>query len=258
MNKKYVAILTTIMLGLICVGVVYAHWTDQLFVDVNIDTGKLHLTPFNINYTNMYGEWEVHFYDHSEEVIDVSSQHELYPWDGWQKEWVIPKGDIEINEEENSIYVELLNVYPCLNATFIVGLTNDGTIPAGYNGVYLDYFKINGTEGPMPYWYDPTTLDLDLSDGHGYMKLYDPTNDMIWPVCEMTIDLWADVATEDWSSVAPNSWAQIDPGYSVYARISIHFNEELPQNTMYEFYFRMFYVNWNEVGVANDMSIGAP
>jgi hypothetical protein len=251
MNKKYAVILSTVMLGLICVGVVYAHWTDQLYVDVNIDTGRLHLTPIKWWWSNPYGEMvDVYFDDHStEEMWD----DDLEIW--VEKEWRIPEGYVTVCEAENSIFLELLNVYPCLNASIFVELFNDGTIPAGYNGAYLDYFLVNGTEN---YEYIMADYDMDLSDGYGKMKVYNSSGPMEWPVCELEIILTADEATEPWSDVAPNSWAQIDPGYSVYARINIHFNEELPQNTTFEFYFRLFYVNWNEVGVENDLSIGAP
>ena len=46
----------------------------------------------------------------------------------------------------------------------------------------------------------------------------------------------------------PNSWVQIDPGYEVYADVSIHFGEFLEQSTIYKFGWEMDFINWNELG----------
>jgi hypothetical protein len=73
-----------------------------------------------------------------------------------------------------------------------------------------------------------------------------PYNDCCTPICEVTVVLSA----EDWAyptAERPNSWEQIDPGKWVEAEIWIHFNECLPQGTIFEYWMELEYWNWNEV-----------
>jgi hypothetical protein len=255
MNKKYMAALSILMLGLMTAGVVYAHWTDKLFVSMTINTGKLHLEP---RVEDMY--WPhpqtgepvvVWFNDHSTAVIDVEDTHELYKWNGWEKEWVIPYGDVTADIGANSFYIELLDVYPCLTAIFNVTLYNDGTIPAGFNGLNLLYLKENGDD------VNPSDFIIveDFSgwpEGTCTMYVYDPTSPFHpdYTVCEIEIEFIAQDGTPYPHEYAPpHSWEQIDPCMWVQARVKIHFNEALKQNTEYTFGFELVYVNWNEAGL---------
>ena len=263
MNRKHIVLLSTITLALMTVGIAYAHWTDHLYVNFEIDTGELHLTPdYSPYWISEIGEWRsVSFDDHSTLVMDSG------PYAGYGKEWAIPEGYILTgadSHEVNWFDIHLHNVYPCLTATMELELYNDGTIPAGFNGYYLDYLvggELGGVLSPIdPYSdfiIDPIDMDFD-PDGYVEFYVYDTDPDTWdYPICEVSVQLTADTAFEEWSDQYPNSWEQIDPGYSVYAEITIHFNESLPQDHEYEFYFRLFYVNWNEVGATNDLSLGA-
>ena len=240
MNKKYTAILSLIMLGLMISGVAYAEWTKTIYADMWIDTGYLHLTPVKQDYKNIYGDYvPVLFYDHSEEM---HYDKDYFP-DGIQKEWWVPYGDVEIDVEGNAFYITLDNVYPCLTATMMLGLYNDGSIPAGYNGAELVYFTENGDDIECGDY----KINADLiGDGVMEFVVYDESSEWYpdYPVCEVTVTLTEDEC-EYWPT---NSWCQIDPGCSVWAEIEIHFSEALPQDTEYAFKFVLWYVNWNEAG----------
>ena len=267
MNRKHIVLLSTITLALMTVGIAYAHWTANLYVNFEIDTGKLHLTPdYYPFWISEIGEWRsIMFDDHSPLVMDEG------PYAGMEKEWAIPEGYIIISKDDpvvNGFDIHLHNVYPCLTAYMELELYNDGTIPAGFNGFSYDILTGGPKSGPqVPYVpnvdFIIDGIDMDFhdnaDDGYVEFNIYSMDPDTWdYPICEVSIQLRADLATEPWSDDYPNSWDQIDPGYSVYADITIHFNESLPEDYEYYFYFRLFYVNWNEVGVQNDMSLGAP
>lgn len=244
MNKKYVAILSAIMLGLMITGVAYAEWTKVIYADLEIDTGYLHLKPVVWPVYTPMGEGTVWFNDHSTETMYLN---EYVP--RIEKEWVIPEGWVEVDVEANSFYIHLENVYPCLTAKFTLELYNDGTIPAGYNGAELVYFTENGGV-PRPY---KMVLDQNGGDGEMSMLVYDESSEWYpeYPVCEVWVTLTADDCNPYGEYAPPNSWEQIDPGCSVYAEIEIHFNEALPQDTEYAFEFLLYYVNWNEAGLVD-------
>jgi hypothetical protein len=255
MNKKYMVLLSVVLLSATVAGVAYAHWTDKLWVRFEIDTGRLHLKPFLCTETTYANDWPdyvtektVWFNDHSDEV-DEREDSDTYTW---EKEWFVPTGLIrtwETSDLDQGFDISLGNVYPCLNAEFCLGLENDGTIPAGYNGVDLLYLTEGGDTLDMADYV--MIKDLDLDDGHGSILVYDLTTTTDWPMCEITIDLYADVPEKQLNPNSPHSWAQIDPGYKVWSVIKIHFNEGLKQDATYTFGFKIYYVNWNEVGVGN-------
>ena len=236
------AILSVVMLGLMISGVAYAEWTKMLYADIEIDTGYLHLSPMVDEWYTPHGYMPVWFDDHSTEVM--YTKYFPAPF-GIEKEWMIPYGWVEADVEANAFYITLENVYPCLTAKMMLGLYNDGSIPAGYNGAELVYFKENGVLT------DPTgsykiIADNDGGDGEMSFIVYDESSEWYpdYPVCEVKVTLTA----EDCEYWPGNSWEQIDPGCEVWAELEIHFNEALPQDTEYAFKFVLWYVNWNEAG----------
>ena len=240
------------MLGLVVTGVAYAEWTEMLWATFEIDTGYLHLEPRVWEYEHPYtGDYvTVWFDDHSDAEMDVV----IIPGppdditEKWEKEWYIPYGYVDANVEANSFYIHLENVYPCLNASFTIELYNDGSIPAGYNGMQLLYLMENGNYIPDGEYFVRSAWDE--GDDRQWWLVYDPDSEWYpeYPVCEAEVWLWAEDCNQ-YPDADPNSWEQIDPGCSVYATVNIHFNEALPEDTVYEFALLIYYVNWNEAGL---------
>ena len=240
MNKKYTVLLSAVMIGMLAVGVAYAEWTKIITLYGTINTGDFHLTPeVTIPLT---------FDDGGEQKNiacgSVDAFSESYEYQGWR------------------IYME--KVYPCLTAHFQVALYNDGDIPAGFNGLYFDYLKY----GVYPD--DLATDPASMGDFTGYTYQMDPYSGIegdgykiiVYPdpactefqepknhIAEVLVILSADDRGGLWPDAPPNSWEQIDPNFRVYADIYVHFNECLPQNTVFKFGLRLEFINWNEVGL---------
>lgn len=263
MKKKNIAILSIMILGLMFVGIAYAEWTDSITLHLLVNTGKLHLRPFVMNgyYSNDLGvPVDIYWNDHSTEVWELEDENEDRP-----KEWVVPSGTITAIEADNEFELRLYDVYPCLTATFKIGLENDETIPAGFHriipetalleykplsgGSYQDlavipkneYFSFSGDGSPRTYYVEIWPDDSAWTDP------------ALYPICEILVELteWhPDVSGPPYypypSPAPPHDWIQIDPDGKVYAEISIHFNENLLQDTEYKFYFQAEYRNWNE------------
>jgi hypothetical protein len=146
-------------------------------------------------------------------------------------------GNVGYDIEENYAWFELWNVYPCLTADMRLTIVNDGTIPAGLKDFGLVYL-----DPACCYDYEI----FDTADGY-HVIVYDyACTDFDPPiVAEVWVSLSASTCV-DWPT---NSWYQVDPGCEAYADIRVHFDECLPQNTIFRFGFMLEYWNWNEVEV---------
>ena len=220
MNKKYAIVFSLALLSLMAVGVSYAHWWKVIYVDGYVDTGYFHVYPGLT----------------------------LDPLPLKEDRWVVAEwGDIieEVDQEGAEwIKFSLNNAYPCLTASMRLTITNDGSIPAG-----LKNFGLVSLTPAYANDYDPViSEDYTLPDGSVcdyYIEVYDYTHPYFpdIPVAEVCVKLGASDCTL-WPT---NSWMQVDPGCSAWADITVHFNEALPQDEVFDFVFRLEYWNWNEV-----------
>lgn len=211
-------------------GIAYAEWTSVLYIEGAVQTGKLHLYPELVKY---------------EYLDDIK-----------KTAWFGPMtGDYY---DDNKVIIQMENIYPCITAHFIIDVINDGTIPAG----------LKSYTGGFEWEPDPMAGDLSQALGlDGYYLVYLDGKDTyphykfeVWPIftdgsynpdccapiCTVEVVLTAEV-WEYPTAERPNSWMQIDPGKWVSAEIWIHFDELLPQGTIFTFNLELEYWNWNEV-----------
>ena len=113
----------------------------------------------------------------------------------------------------NDLTVTIDKAYPCITVTGTFDLYNDGTIPAGFHDVVVTA---------------PSGVTWDLSTP-GVIKVYDGT---------------ALVATGTYTIYG--DFKQIDPNENPYIEFTLHFEEDLPQDTTYTFTIKLIYYNWNE------------
>lgn len=227
MNKKYTILFTALLLGLTLSGVAYAHWSKIIYIDGKVDTGKFHLTPFVTNYW-----WEL-------------QEKEVAYW-GVETDWC---------GADNTIDIELKNVYPCTGIHIDFMLLNDGTIPAGLKEirkVFLDYLAPDGTWQPYSCDVSQPVLGPD-ADGDGVpdsivLSIYTAGNmgDFDEKIAILAITA-IDASDHTYPGAPPNSWIQIDDGEAAYCHINLHFWEGLPQGMSFRFRVELEYWNWNEV-----------
>ena len=258
--------LSTLLLILTITGIAYAEWTDELVAIGKITTAKWHLSPSV--------EQQVWFDDGVDDT-----------WKGIQKEYIFPYGYVYADECCNAFRLEFQNVYPCLTAHFKVDIHNDGEVPAAFNGIKYVY-ALKGPAPSVIGWNDdfPPSVLYDWSEVYpAHPAFYaDVVNDydvtITYPAAN-TIVLEVDpkVLPPEWypedkahvvlitvvlsaeerlpddpidplDRADPNSWVQIDPGYEVYADVTVHFGEYLEESSIYKFGWEMDFINWNELG----------
>lgn len=206
-NTKLLALPMVVMLGLLSTGLAYAHWSETLFVNGQVDTGEL--------------DWEFIAWSCLDTGVDYHSRDgfagppPLFWPDpegkdvGWQE--IIPHdtdGDGDIDTLEFNLY----DVYPSYFTSVSVYAHNNGTIP-----LIIDSVIINGVvvlrEEPTP------VVRLDLSgDGKDDIE--------IW---------WGDGFGEQRE---PSEWS---PEMSFW----IHVLQDAPQNATLGFTIEIVAIQWN-------------
>lgn len=129
-----------------------------------------------------------------------------------------------IDLETNTITVTMDNVYPCLWVYGTFDLHNNGTIPAGLHAINVTAENLVVNYWPIAGGYAGEVEDNSLDPGENVIM----TGQVIL------------------SGDGESDFDQIDPGDNVYADFSLHFTENLPQNTTYTFTIELVYYNWNE------------
>lgn len=244
MNKKIAVLCSVLLLSMAFAGVSYAHWKKVITINGWVETGILDLeVSLTDKYLGYYGE------------------------SGWdlQEKPIAYWGRLPQDPADDTVYIRLQNVYPCLWTGFTVELENIGTIPAGLVGIDIDA----GHDATLPDGSDMTfTIEGPYVDPEmpGYMHLVLMNQD-----CQefdgVAMDIWIRLRADDrslddhympedstwpfddWPGAPDNSLCQIDPYLSVYVDVIAHFDECLPQETEFWFTVAMEYWNWNE---AND------
>ena len=137
----------------------------------------------------------------------------------------------------NTLTVTIDKAYPCITVTIEFDIHNDGTVPAGL-------YKWTVT-------YDDKTLTIfDASDFTNSIINPTMTEDQVEQALEDYVETDLDLGTYvdvEIDFQGSNFW-QIDPGQEPYVIITIHFLEDLPQDTSCSFTMELEYWNWNEVG----------
>lgn len=234
MNKRTAILAGFLLLSLAFSSVAYAHWTKIITMEGYVKTGKLHLTPT------------------LSQLSLTQENKEVAYWGAWDGCGI----------DDNRVYFELWNTYPCLDACVRLQIHNDGTIPAGFHSlipIYVERWVDEGVDGIKftddDTWEDFDDFDYEISGDpiNGYFivvwkKGSLPNPDEIWDkIMTITITLSdIDPPNGQLNPDYPHGWCQIDPKGLVKADICFHFYEGLWQDSNFRFGLELEYWNWNE------------
>ncbi|NYB74275.1 hypothetical protein HZF24_08970 [Sedimentibacter hydroxybenzoicus DSM 7310] len=143
--KKTKLIALIMVISIMMVGAGYAAWSEQIFVDTTIKTGN-----FNMEITKATVR--------TGERQDDNLSHEWHHFD-WTKG--NSKNDVTINQDGNSVEVELRNLYPGGVVQFDMTTTNNGTIPAKLKSVNVQY--LDGNKSLLNSLKAKTTWKVDIN-----------------------------------------------------------------------------------------------
>jgi len=161
-----------VMLGLLSTGLAYAHWSETLFVNGEVDTGEL--------------DWE--FVSNSFMCKDVGNDWTCDPYtmanvrqltkDVGSTTGVL--SDTDGDGDLDTLTVTLSNVYPCYYNELSVKVHNNGTIPLHTQSAIIVW---GDQEITLP---TGTILVLEDNDGKDVFEIrwMEPSGDQIHP-CEM-------------------------------------------------------------------------
>jgi len=144
-----------VMLGLLSTGLAYAHWSETLFVNGQVDTGEL--------------DWQFT----SAIIIDTTGP-DYHCRDGFAgpppEYWIgdkdVGSSSIEVDPTDPHIVtITLNNVYPCYFTMASVYAQNTGTIPLIIDSVIIDGTVLND----FPTY--PVQLDLN-GDGYDDIEIW--------------------------------------------------------------------------------------
>ena len=169
-------------------------------------------------------------------TVNTGSLDLAISFDGWtddDKHFCNVTGDID----GNTLTVTIDNAYPCITATIKFDLHNNGSVPAGlymwtatYDNNVITIFNASNFQGSI---INPRMTEDEVEQAlENYVE------------CDLGLGTYVDVEIDFKGS---NFW-QIDPCQEPYVIITIHFLEDLPQDTSCSFTMTLEYWNWNEVG----------
>lgn len=212
MKSKMVAIFAALMVTLMVAGFAYAHWSKVVTISGTVSTGTFELEPsFKVTYP-----WEV------PECEEMPLDDKKVAWMHW---WI----------EDNTLYIWINNTYPCLTIGVTFDIENTGSVPAG---LYKWTVTVDGTSYTI----------FDAEDIPGSIINPKMTEDEVEAALEKFVKgIAAGAVTVTVDFAGSNFW-QIDPGEKPTVDITIHFEEELPEDKTYTFTVKLEYWNWNEVG----------
>jgi hypothetical protein len=138
--------------------------------------------------------------------------------------WIVsptdkPVATVENDVEGNSVTYTINNAFPCLTVAGVLDLHGIGSVPAGLKEINI---------------YLPEGVTMVPVTGTDNYEIYD-----------------GDALIANFKLENRGNPCQIDYGDVVYVDWEIHFKEDLPQNTTYNFRIDLVYWNWNEVDICN-------
>jgi len=124
----------------------------------------------------------------------------------------------------NTVSYSIGNAFPCLTVGGEFDLLGIGSVPAGLKEIYINLpWGVSMVPGPVTDNYE--IYDNTLPPGENLIANF-----------KLTFD---------------GDFNQIDQGQTATANWEIHFKENLPQDTQYDFQMTLVYWNWNEVNIGN-------
>jgi hypothetical protein len=149
MHRKYSAIPILLVFLLAMIGLVYATWSQNLYINGTVNTGEL--------------DWRFT----GASCLDTSG-NDYHCRDGFTGEPQFWMGNKDVGGtsvkiiDPHTVNVTLTNVYPCYYTSVSVYAKNIGTIPLIIDSVIIDGHIFRTTQQPYAY------VQLDLNGDHYY------------------------------------------------------------------------------------------
>jgi hypothetical protein len=242
--KKIGLLVLAVVFAVGALGVGYAMWDEEVFIDGEVNTGEVN-AGFTMAFTDDDGveddpaidsgdDGGGTLYDHngaasSDDPIETGPDP-----DRSDKDVGMSSAEIDsVDPQAASLTIE--NGYPCYHTTAYFEITNTGTIPVKVQGKmeranipHLVSWDGGSTWAPMPAntWYAAPfcTIKLVDLDGNGL----------------------ADFAIHNMILAAMDIGEQIDPGESVKWGVDMHIEQDFEELGSFTFEEKIQLVQWNE------------
>ena len=204
MNKKSAILFGALFLSVALAGVAYAHWLEIITLDGFVQTGTLELIPA---------------------LVDVQVKQD--------KPVAVVTYDSDY--ENDYVWINMKNVYPCLVVTGNLTFYNVGTIPAGLEEVRLTVWEDAGDF----VWVQGSHTDYDY-----YLILVNELDGQ--EALQIGVKFGANPLHQPYPGAPPNSIYQVDDGEHAWMVWYVHFYEGIPESSEFWFNVEFEYWNWNE------------
>ncbi len=241
--KKIGILALALVMALGALGVGYAHWTDTLTIDGNIDNGWVDVNfasqldnDASDNDPNVAGEWRfpsgaTPWWNGTREDKNVASTTSTFV--DWIGPWAAD------NATGNSATISIASGYPSYWGSVLWDIENNGNIP-------VELWKVNLTavNGPGDAWGAGRFPIALLIGTRYYVDADTPGHIHAEPLDD----------GDDFSFIlSAHNTEQLDPYTSAwglpkgYLDITVHVEQDSQMKTRYEFTIEYVFANWNEV-----------
>lgn len=219
---KFGSVFLVLALALGLTGAGFAHWSQTLYVEGDVDTGS-----FNVGWTELTCVEK-----HRDPITGFKVDGEYLGKDVGSVEghWEILKEDpITGKRGYEKILVTIDNAYPCYQVHVIVAVENLGTVPAHFTEIL-----VTGRDET-----DGEDLGFEWLSGFQYEKGFfwdDYDADGVYDPDEEIINL----------EVVNFVCNQLDPCHNTKGEFDFHFKQEIEQGHTYTFEVQLVAVQWNK------------
>ena len=207
-------------------GIVYALWSETLYINAEIETGTVDadfdVAVCNDQYPNL---------DPSERG---SWNYNTMTWSGFRYDKDVANCTVS-GVGTKTLTVSIENAYPCYYSSVAFNITNTGTIPVKVKSIKLTEISnkthvwVDGVNFTAVNLVPCTTYYVDADAGIVSTKLSSGT--------DFSIHL----------STPLNLYVQIDPDQELSGDLSVHIEQGAAENSCYDFKIEIVVAQWNEV-----------
>jgi len=224
MKTKMFAIFATLMITLTVAGFVYAHWTDEIYIN-----GEVHMGELIFGFTTQYGCDDGKMVSYNSIVDYVILWPEPKPV-GVPNCWLDePETSVHLPDPKTvykRMYVTIEDAYPEYVAWFDYSLDNGGSIPLDV----INYCVTANTDPDLDYYWEDT-------DGNGFFDTLIGHN----AAGEAVINIWFEPLVENGQPFM----GQIDPCDNVDQTMYIHIKQPAEECHTYFFEIVIHAAQWD-------------
>ena len=242
--KKIGILALALVMALGALGIGYAHWADELYIDGDINNGWV-----DVNFASQYDNDRT---DNGPLSLDPMGPGEWIGWEGGSPTWNGAREDKDVasttstysawdeaypSDYGNTAKLIITNGYPSYWGSVMWDIENNGSVP-------VELWKVNLTavDGPGADWVAGLPYVLEI--GTRYYVDADVSGQI-----DQSLD-----AGDDFSFIlSAHNTTQLDP-YTAswglpkgYLDITVHIEQDSAQKSDYTFTIEYVFANWNEV-----------